>query len=94
MRPINSVKAALASGFVLGLWHALWSTLVAAGLAQALVDFILRLHFMRMDIEIAPFAFATAAQLVLITFVFGAGVGLVFAAAWNWLSRRAGAGQA
>lgn len=88
MRHISSGKAALATGFVLGIWHAMWAALVATGLAQRLVDFILRLHFMRLEIEIAPFEFGTAALLVLITFAIGAAFGLAFALVWNRLSVR------
>lgn len=89
MRRINPVKAALSVGGVLGLYHLAWATLVMAGLAKPLMDFILRLHFISLTYEMAPFAFGTAAALVALTFTLGALFGLVFAAIWNWLSAQA-----
>lgn len=92
MRHISSSKAAFATGLVISIWHAIWAALVATGLAQGLVDFILRLHFMRIDIEIAPFESGTAALLVLITFAIGSAFGFAFALVWNWLGTRASEG--
>ncbi|WP_336958571.1 hypothetical protein [Sphingobium aquiterrae] len=98
MRRINPARAALSVGTVIGLFHILWSTLVAIGVAKAFMDFVLRVHFVRLDYAIAPFAMGTAALLVVITFAVGALFGLVFAHAWNCLARcesaHAGRGQA
>ncbi|MCW1402135.1 hypothetical protein OKA06_07265 [Novosphingobium sp. MW5] len=85
MRRISTGKAAFVTGLVVGVWHAMWAALVATGLAQGLVDFILRLHFMRLEIAIAPFELGTAALLVVITFAVGAAFGLCFALVWNYL---------
>ena len=89
MRRINPMKAALALGGVLGLYHLTWTTLVLAGLAQPILDFILRLHFINLPYEIAFFNFGMAGALVVLTFTLGALFGLVFAAIWNWLSAQA-----
>ena len=88
VRHINPAKAALSVGFVVGLWHALWVSLVAAGVAQQLLDFILRLHFVQVEVTLAPFAIVTATELVAMTFAVGASFGLVFALVWNWLTER------
>ena len=88
MRHINPVKAGLAVGAVLGLWHLMWGTLVAVGAARPLMDFVPRLHFIQLRYEMAPFVPGTAALLVAITFGVGVAFGLVFALVWNWLSRR------
>ena len=89
MQRINPVKAALSVGGVLALYHLAWATLVMAGLAKPLMDFILRLHFINLTYEMAPFVFETAGALVAVTFSVGALFGLVFAAIWNWLSAQA-----
>jgi len=89
MRHINPAKAGLAVGVVLGLWHSMWVTLVALGVAKPVADFILRLHFFNLQYEIAPFVLSTALLLIAITFVLGATFGVVFALVWNWMSRPA-----
>lgn len=90
MRNISPVKAALSVGSVIGLYHLAWATLVAMGLAKPFMDFVLRLHFIKFNYEMAPFDLGTAAGLVAQTFSIGAAFGLVFALVWNWLAGRAG----
>lgn len=86
MRRINPAKAALAVGIVIGLYHLAWVSLVAGGLAKPFMDFVLRLHFIQLDYEMAPFSAATGTMLVALTFTIGAVFGLVFAIVWNWLA--------
>lgn len=86
MRHIDPKHSALSVGAVVGLFHLVWATLVAAGWAKPLMDFILGLHFIRLDYAIAPFALGTAAALVALTFAVGAVFGLVFALVWNQLA--------
>ena len=86
MRHINPAKAGLAVGLVTGLWHFMWVSLVAIGWAKPLMDFVLRLHFIQLRYELAPFVIGTAALLVAVTFAVGAAFGIVFALVWNWLS--------
>ena len=89
MRQLHPTKAAISVGAVFGVWHLMWITLVAAGVAKPVMDFVLRLHFIEFDYTLAPFAASTAATLVGLTFAIGALLGLVFALVWNWLSRPA-----
>ena len=88
MRHLNPAKAAISVGAVFGVWHLMWVTLVASGVAKAFMDFVLKLHFIQLDYTLAPFAVSTAAMLVGLTFAIGALLGLVFAIVWNSLSRR------
>jgi hypothetical protein len=85
MRTINPVKAGLAFGVVLGLFHLCWAALVAFGVAQAVIDFILGLHFIAPFMTVQPFALPTAAMLVAITALIGFAIGVVFAISWNAL---------
>lgn len=94
MRQISPAKAAVAVGAVIGLYHLLWVTIVAIGWAKPVLDFILRLHFIDIDVVIAPFVPGTAAALVALTFTLGALFGLVFALVWNWLGGEAHASAA
>lgn len=86
MRHIQPNKAATAVGAVVGLFHFVWALLVAAGWAKPLMDFVLGLHFIRLDYDIAPFDMGTAAVLVALTFTVGYVFGLVFALVWNRLA--------
>ena len=89
MKRISPVKAALSVGLVLGLYHFSWVLLVALGVAKPVMDFVLKVHFIQMSYEIAPFSATTAASLVALTFAIGAAFGLIFALVWNWLTSRA-----
>ena len=91
MRHINPAKAGLSVGVVIGLWHLMWVSLVAAGWARPIMDFILKLHFIQLNYELAPFMLGTAAALVAMTFSIGFLFGLVFALVWNWLTARSAA---
>lgn len=73
----------LAFGAFLALWHTLWSLLVWLGIAQALIDFIFRLHMITPPYTIAPFNFGIATGLVLVTAGFGYVMGLAFGVIWN-----------
>lgn len=84
---INPAKAALSVGAVIGLVHILWSILVAAGVARAVMAFVLKMHFVRLDFAIAPFDIVTAAMLIAIAFAIGAAFGLVFALVWNCFAK-------
>jgi hypothetical protein len=86
MRRISPIKAAVALGAVTGLWHLMWVTLVGLGSAKPILDFVLRLHFIKVDYALAPYAATTAGALVILGFVIGALFGLLFAIIWNWLT--------
>jgi hypothetical protein len=86
MRRINPAKAALSVGAVIGLYHLAWIVLVATGAATAVLDFVLRLHFISIDYQMAPFSIGTAVGLLALTFTIGSLFGLLFAVVWNWLT--------
>jgi hypothetical protein len=60
--------------------------LVSSGYAKTVMDFILRLHFIQMDYQMAPFDGATGVTLVAITFAIGATLGFLVALFWNWMA--------
>jgi hypothetical protein len=84
---MNPWRTGLVFGALLGLFHAAWSLLVAVGGAQALVDFILRVHFIDLPVRIAPFQISLAATLVIVTSVVGWVGGVILALLWNRLHR-------
>lgn len=85
MRHINPTHAGLAVGGVFALWHLLWVSLVAFGVAGAILNYILKLHFIQIAITLAPFQMGLAVTLVALTFAIGFLFGFVFALIWNWL---------
>ena len=87
MRHISPLRTGAAVGTVTALWHLAWATFVAVEWAKPMLDFVLRLHFLRISYELAPFSVETAAGLVALTFVVGGLLGVVFAVIWNWLAQ-------
>lgn len=89
-RGMNSVhpnKAGLAVGAFLGLVHIVWSVLVAVGSAQAVLDFIFRIHMVDAGFSVVEFSLGLAAILVVAAAVWGYIVGWVLATLWNWAHR-------
>ena len=85
---LSSWRTGLALGVSLGLYHLFWAILVSSGLAQLVVDFILKIHFIELPLTIAPFDPGLAALLVLMTTLVGGLTGAIFAGVWNWTHRR------
>lgn len=82
---INANRAGIALGAIMGLWHVSWSALVALGWAQAVIDFVLWMHFIKPIYVIEPFNLSTAAILAAVTAAIGYVMGLVFGWVWNAL---------
>lgn len=86
MRHISIAKTAMAVGTVFAAWHTMWVVLVGVGWATAFLNFILELHFLKIDFQLAPYSAFTALSLIAITFCLGALMGAIFAVVWNWLT--------
>ena len=87
IRTIGPVRAGVALAVALGAFHAGWACLVAIGVAQPFIDFILRLHFIQPFYVIQPFNIVTAIGLVAFSSLSGFCLGCAFAAAWNYFHR-------
>jgi hypothetical protein len=83
--PIRPNAAGLVLAILLGGMHLLWAVLVAARLAQPLMDFIFRIHFIRPPYVVEEFGFGTALLLVGVTAAVGYVSGWCFAVVWNAL---------
>lgn len=80
---ISKNKTGLTFGFLISFMHLIWSLLVAFGLAQMLVNFVLNMHMIGLPIFIMPFSLAKALVLIIITFVIGYIFGWLMAYFWN-----------
>ncbi len=85
MERIYPNKAGLILALLLGGWHFAWSLIVAMGWAQAVIDFIFWLHFIKLNYAIAEFNAGTALLLVVVTAAIGYVLGWAFAVLWNKL---------
>ena len=82
---INPHRSGLALGLTFGLIHTAWALLVASGWAQAYIDFIFKLHFIKLDLTIEPFHAGTALLLITITASIGYLIGWTFGLIWKKL---------
>lgn len=80
---LNPNKVGVVLAAAMGAFHAGWALLVALGVAQPLIDFILKLHFINPVYVIQPFNLATALGLIVFTSAVGYATGLVYALLWN-----------
>jgi hypothetical protein len=85
MNAINPHKTGLAVGILIGGWHLLWAILIAVGLGQLLLDFVLWAHMLHLPVTVGPFDAVAVGTLIVVTSVTGYAIGYLFAWAWNKL---------
>lgn len=84
---VNTNKAGLVFGALLGGFHAGWALLVLSGYAQAIYDFILWAHMVHLPIVIGPFNATAAGVLIVMTALIGYVGGCIGAWVWNRVHR-------
>jgi len=85
MGHVNPNRLGIVVAVVLSAWHALWEGLVAAGVAQRVVDFVYRLHSVKSEMVVEPFDAGRAGLLLLLAAGLGYVAGAVAAVLWNCL---------
>lgn len=83
MNTVDAKRIGIIFGAVLGGYHLLWSLLVAAGVAQRLLDFVFWMHFLKPVFVLEPFGLTRAVTLVLVTTAVGYAFGWTFGVVWN-----------
>jgi len=83
MEQIDKNKTGLTFGFLISSFHLFWSILVALGIAQALLNFVLDIHMLDVSTTVMPFDLVKALGLIVLTFVIGYIFGWVMAFFWN-----------
>jgi len=85
MGRVDPNRLGIVAAVMLTAWHGVWIGLVAAGVAQRMADFVLRMHAMESEIVVGPFDAGMAALLLAGTALLGYLVGAGAAAMWNCL---------
>lgn len=85
MGHVDPNRLGIVFAVVLSGWHAVWEGLVAAGVAQRVVDFVYRLHSVKSEMVVEPFDAGRAGLLLLVTAALGYAAGAVAALVWNCL---------
>lgn len=80
---VNKNKLGIVLGSFAGLMHLVWAILAGIGLAQPLIDFAIRLHFIDLRHTITPFDFTTAILLVATALIKGYVIGFIIGIIWN-----------
>jgi hypothetical protein len=87
---ISKNKLGVVVGSAFGLWHLTWALLVATGVAQWLMDWTFRLHFIQPVYLVTAFRPQLAIALIAVTSVLGFIFGWIAAGIWNWLHTERG----
>ena len=83
MEIISKNKTGLTFGFLISFIHLVWAVLVAIGLAQPLVNFILNIHMVSEPVLVMPFSLGKVIGLIVVTFIVGYIFGYLMAFFWN-----------
>jgi hypothetical protein len=87
MGTVNTNRAGLVVGTLIGGWHLLWALLVAAGWAQGFLDFVFWMHFLKPPYVVGAFHAWIAVILIAVTAAIGYVVGYILGVLWNWIHR-------
>ena len=82
------MTVAIYTGLITAGLHLLWSILIALGIGQVYLDWILGLHFIENPYIVKPFNFGTMVMLLLVTFVAGFVLGWVGTIFWNRMVKK------
>lgn len=93
MGSIDANRLGMVFAAVTAAWHVAWSTLVATGQGQRVMDFVFRMHGLRSDVVVEPFDAGMAALLAVVAAVMGYVVGAVSGLVWNGLAAWAERGK-
>jgi len=87
MAKLEKNKTGLVLGIFFALLHLAWALLVAIGSADAIIKWIMPLHFIGLIVPITTFSIVNALILVIAAFIGGYISGWVFAWLWNIIKK-------
>lgn len=80
---LKPMTVAVHTGLFVSAIHFIWSLMVAIGLGQTYLDWILGLHFIQNPFVVMPFSLGTMITLLVVTFVAGFVLGWIGTVCWN-----------
>jgi len=80
---INANRLGLTVGYFAALMHLILILMVALGIGNSFLGWILPLHFLSLNVSFVAFEIVKAIELLIAAFVGGYVVGWVFAWIWN-----------
>jgi hypothetical protein len=80
---INANRLGLTVGYFAALMHLVLIILVALGIANDFLGWVLPLHFLSLNVSFVAFDVVKAIELLIAAFIGGYVVGYVFAYIWN-----------
>jgi len=84
----NPKTVALYTGMLFAAIHLVWSLMVAVGLGQIYLDWVLGLHFITNPFVVGPFNVVTMIILLAFTFTVGYMLGWVSTICWNKMVKK------
>lgn len=81
------MTVALYTGLLVSALHLIWSLMVAFGIGQTYLDWILRLHFIKNPLVVLPFSLNTMIMLLVFTFAVGFILGWTGTVIWNKMAK-------
>jgi hypothetical protein len=88
MAKVNANKLGLTVGIFAAVFHATWAILIAIGILQTWLNWILPMHFVSNFFTLLPFSISNALILIVCAFIGGYITGWVFAVLWNWVEKK------
>lgn len=85
---LRPMTIALYTGLLVSSLHLIWSVMVALGLGQIYLDWILGLHYVTNPYEVMPFNVGTMITLLVFTFMVGFVLGWLGTIGWNKLMKK------
>jgi len=85
---LKPMAVAVYTGLFVATLHFIWSLMIALGVGQVYLDWILGLHFIENPFVVMPFSLGTMIILLVFTFVIGFILGWVGTVCWNKMIKK------
>lgn len=84
---ISKNRLGLTLGIFAGAMHLIWALLVLIGVGETYMQWILPLHFLKLEIATLAFSIVNALMLVVLALIGGYVLGWLLGWVWNWTAK-------